>query len=138
MRKVFNSVVAMFGTSIAYLTGDWDKIIQILALFMIIDYITGVSKAFIMNKADSTIGARGILKKGLIFVVVTMAHQMDKANNLSDPIFRTATIYFYLANEGISIFENLTIMGIPFPSFIKDRFEKVKDLGDKGENIDGE
>lgn len=138
MKNTFNTIIATFGTCIAYLTGDWDRIIQILALFMVIDYITGVSKAFMTGEVDSSVGAKGILKKGLLCLVVVMAHQMDKANNLSEPFFRTITIYFYMANEALSIFENLTIMGVPFPKFIKDRFEKVKDLSDKGENLDGE
>jgi len=138
MRKVFNSIIATLGTCVAYLTGEWDRIIQVLVLFLIIDYITGMSKAFMNDKVNSSVGAKGILKKGLIFLVVVMAHQMDKANNLTEPFFRTTTIYFYIANEGISIFENLSAMGVPFPSFIKDRFEKVKDKSGKGGKIDGE
>lgn len=137
MRNAFNLTIATIGTYVTYLTGEWDQMIKALALFMVLDYITGVSKGFVTGKVNSSIGAKGIVRKSLIFIVVVMANQMDKANSLAEPIFRTSAIYFYLANEGISIFENLTVIGVPFPGFIKDRFEKVKDITDKGEKIDG-
>jgi len=117
---------ASTATLLTSLLGDWDAAINILVIIIACDYITGVSRAFFEKKLSSEIGARGIVKKVMIFVVVILASQLDKFLPADVAIVRTATIYFYVANEGLSILENLTIMGIPLPTALKDKLMQVQ------------
>lgn len=130
-KGFFNSAVALLGPFISYLIGDWNMIIKILATLIAIDYVTGVMKGSKNKEIASDIGFNGILRKAAIFIVVILAHLMDVATNMADPVFRTMVIYFYIGNEGISILENISYLGVDMPVFLIERFKKMKKENDK-------
>lgn len=105
--------------------------LTILLAFVIIDYATGVIAAGVEGKLNSNIGFKGILKKVMIFVIVAVAHLVDSAIG-QNHIFRDAVIFFYLANELLSILENAGRTGLPIPDKLKSAVEILKN--GKGEN----
>lgn len=112
------------------LLGGWDIALQVLVLFVVLDYITGVTAAWYEKKLDSNIGLRGIAKKILIFVPVAVGYWLDVV--MSTEIFRSLTIFFYIANEGLSILENLGRAGVPIPSPLKVALEQLREEKNKG------
>lgn len=124
--------------AIAGLYGEWTTALSILAIMMGVDYITGVLVA-ISGKSPKTdggglsskIGFVGIAKKGFIMLIVLVATQLDKAIGNTSMVFQTATVFYYIANEGLSILENADLMGVPFPAFIKERLESMRESKDK-------
>ena len=115
------------GGSIGYLLGGCDGFLYALIAFVIIDYITGVMCAVLDKKLSSSIGFRGIFKKILIFSLVAIAHIIDK-NAIGDgSVLRTAVIFFYLSNEGISILENTAHIGLPIPEKLKSILQQLND-----------
>jgi len=122
--------VAVVGTFLTTLFGGWDTMLRVLVLFVAIDYVVGVTAAWLEKKLNSEIGARGIVKKFLLFVIVALAVQVDLA--LSQEIFRSLAIWFYLANEALSIIENAGRCGVPIPSFLKTALEQMKQKADEG------
>ena len=117
------SIAAAGGWS-AYLFGGFDTLLTTLLILMCIDYISGVLKAIYNRKLNSNVGFRGIIKKVMLLLVVVLASTLQK--NISDTIpMREIVIMFYIANEGISIIENLSMV-IPVPDTIKDFFEQLK------------
>jgi len=125
-KNLINSSMAVLGTGITYLIGGWDASMKILAIFIIADYITGVMKSAKNKKIDSSVGFSGLLKKAAIFIVIIIAHQLDMVVSGGSPIFRTMAAYFYIANEGISIMENISLLGVDLPPFLVDALQKVK------------
>lgn len=91
--------------------------LKVLVLFVMLDYITGIIAAWYERVLNSDIGARGIVKKFLLFVIVVLAYQLDQA--IGHEIFRSLAIWFYLANEAISVLENVGRCGVPIPNFLK-------------------
>lgn len=122
--------VAVVGTFLTTFFGGWDTMLRVLVLFVAIDYVVGVTAAWFEKKLNSEIGARGIVKKFLLFVVVALAVQVDLA--LGQEIFRSLAIWFYLANEALSIIENAGRCGVPIPSFLKTALEQMKQKADEG------
>lgn len=119
------TIIAFGGAATSYLFGGWSLLLQILLAFVIIDYITGVIASSIEGKLSSQIGLKGIAKKVFIFVMVAVAHLVDTA--IGDAhIFRDATIFFYLANEVISILENTGRVGLPVPEILQQAIEVLK------------
>lgn len=106
------------------LLGGWDIALQVLVLFVVLDYITGVTAAWYEKKLDSNIGLRGIAKKILIFVPVAVGYWLDVA--LGTELFRSLSIFFYIANEGLSILENLGRAGVPIPEPLKAALNQLK------------
>ncbi|WP_144559897.1 phage holin family protein [Shouchella miscanthi] len=101
-----------------------------LCILMLIDIVTGVVKAFRMNTIWSRKGWYGYARKMGVFMVIILAIIIDLILNLNG-VLATATIYFYLANEGLSIIENLNQIGVPFPKFLKDRLLVMRADADK-------
>lgn len=135
--KVFKGICAVIGV-IAGLYGEWTTALSILAIMMAVDYITGVLVAITgrSTKTDggglsSKIGFVGLAKKGFIMLIVLVATQLDKAIGNTAMIFQTATVFYYISNEGLSILENADLMGVPFPVFIKQRLESMRESKDK-------
>ena len=122
--------VAVVGTFLTTFFGGWDTMLRVLVLFVAIDYVVGVTAAWFEKKLNSEIGARGIVKKILLFVIVALAVQVDLA--LGQEIFRSLAIWFYLANEALSIIENAGRCGVPIPSFLKTALEQMKQKADEG------
>ncbi|MFT9497035.1 phage holin family protein [Anaerosolibacter sp.] len=126
-KSAFNSFLAVSCTSITYYLGGWDSVMKILALFIVLDYVTGIMKGFWNKELASDVGFKGIMKKAAIFIVVIVANQLDLAIPQENPVFRTLACYFYIANEGISILENIALMGVQLPAPIFDALKKLKE-----------
>ncbi|MDN5323723.1 MAG: hypothetical protein PWQ67_2177 [Clostridia bacterium] len=119
------TAIGVGGACASYLFGGWSSLLGILLAFVVIDYITGVLASGVEGKLSSSIGIKGIAKKVFIFVMVAVAHLVDAS--LGDGhIFRDATIFFYLANEVISILENAGRVGLPVPPIIQQAIEVLK------------
>ena len=131
MKEQFNFVVAGISTICTWIFGGWDMALYILILFMVIDYITGVIKSYLTKELSSNIGFNGLVRKTTIFLVFFVAVGVDRILNNDNWIFRTLTCYFFVANEGISIIENVAVIGIPVP---KKLMEALKQLKGEGEN----
>ena len=123
-------MIFMNNFSIDFIIGGCDILFKTLLVFIIIDYITGILRAIYTKKLSSKIGAKGIIKKvGYIFIVI-LAALLDKLLNSTGNI-RNIVIYMFIANEGISILENWTNMGIKIPKILKDKFNDInKDIDD--------
>ncbi|MDI3311580.1 phage holin family protein [Thermoanaerobacterium thermosaccharolyticum] len=117
-ENIFKTITAFGGALASYLFGGWSALLGILLAFVIFDYITGVIAAGIEGKLSSNVGLKGIAKKVAIFVIVAVANLVDRALGNAH-IFRDATIFFYLANELLSIIENVGRSGVPIPEVIK-------------------
>jgi toxin secretion/phage lysis holin len=122
--------IAACGTVVAKLLGGWDMGLQVLVLFMAMDYVTGISRAFKDKVLSSAIGIDGILKKIMILFVVAVAVGIDNITG-AQGVVRLATIWFYIGMEGISILENAARIGVPIPEKIKDALLQIKDGGKK-------
>lgn len=118
---------ATIGGFLGYFLGGFDGFLYALVTFVVIDYITGLMVAVIEKKLSSEIGFRGIFKKVLIFCLVGIGHIIDLHLIKSGSVVRTAVIFFYISNEGISILENTALIGLPVPKKLKDILEQLKD-----------
>lgn len=126
---VFKVIATVLGAISGYLWGGWSTLIQILVVFVAIDYTTGLLAAGYEGKLSSKIGFKGIAKKIMIFALVSVAHMIDKALGESH-IFRDAVIFFYLGNELLSILENAGRTGLPVPDQIKNAVQVLKGKGE--------
>src|SRR5690606_20413472 len=105
LENLYKSIIAVGGAAASYLFGGWSALLSILLTFVVLDYVTGFLAAAKKGKLNSEVGLWGIAKKVAIFFVVAVAHLVDTA--LGDAhLFRDAAIFFYLANELLSITEN--------------------------------
>lgn len=121
-------LTALLGGVITWLLGGWDMALQVLILFVALDYFTGLVAAWCEKKLDSSIGAKGIAKKILLFIPIAIACALDRA--LGQDILRSLAIWFYIANEGLSIVENLGRAGVPIPEPLKVALEQLKQKGE--------
>ena len=132
LEEIFNLSVATVATALTWLIGAWDTALIVLVLFMAIDYITGVIRAYINKSLSSSVGLIGIARKSLIFIVLIVSVLLDRLLNSETWVFRTLVAYFYIANEGISLLENCVGLGLPIPQRLKDALEQLKE-GNKKE-----
>lgn len=126
MEFKISSVFTLICTVLTYLFGGWDVALIVLIVFMVIDYITGVSVAVINKTLNSETGAKGLLKKLSIIMMLIVGVLLDRLINDGTWVFRTLVAYFYIANEGISIIENLSLLGVPVPKKIKRILEQLQ------------
>ena len=119
--------LAAIGTFFSYIFGGWDLSLAVLIAFIVLDYLTDILAAIVTKSLSSYIGARGIAKKALIFVVLIVAVLLDRLINNDQWIFRTLVCYFYIANEGISLIENVAKTGLPIPQKLRSILHQVKD-----------
>ena len=122
MKEIICTILAGFGTAFIYLVGGIDVAIQCLLIAIIIDYISGLIKAFNTKQLSSKIGFKGILKKVGVLLIVMLAVLIDRVTGETGAI-RTLVIYYFVANEGLSIIENLGQAGLPIPKAIKNKLE---------------
>lgn len=115
---------ALVGGLLVGLLGGWDLALQVLVLFCVLDYVTGVTAAYVEKKLDSNVGGKGILRKVLIFVVIAIAYWLDQL--IGQQMLRSLVIFYYIANEGLSIVENLGRAGVPIPQPLKAALEALK------------
>jgi len=123
---IVKTVIATLGTIATYLWGGWDTVLSALVVLASIDYVSGVLAAWHRRELDSRVGARGIARKVGMFVVVAVANIIDRTGGLGEPILRTATIWWYLGNEALSIVENLADIGVPIPERILSALASLK------------
>lgn len=131
---IFKLLFAVSGTTIAFLFGGWDKALIVLAVLMSIDYLTGVVKAFVMKEINSATGARGLIKKGAMLLVIILANMVDFLLDEGYPIVRTAIVYYYISNEGVSIIENLSMLGVPMPDVLIESFAQLQNTDKKSDD----
>lgn len=132
LLNYLKGVVAIVGTALTWLFGTWDTALMVLACFMVLDYCTGVIRAFINKEVSSDIGLKGIARKAVILIVIIVAVLLDRLLNTGTWVFRTIVCYFYIANEGISLLENCAGLGLPVPESIQNALVQLKD-GEKKE-----
>lgn len=118
-------IFAAVGGYIGWFLGGVDGFMYALIAFVVIDYVTGVMVAILEKKLSSEIGARGIFKKVLIFILVGVGNLIDIYVIGNGSAIRTAVIFFYLSNEGISIIENAGVIGLPIPDKLKKALEQL-------------
>ena len=140
-NAIKNGVLAAFafiGSFVANALGGWDASMQVLVALMVADYITGVLVAAVWQRSnksatgalDSKAGFKGLLKKGVILLLVWIGVLLDAATGAN--YIRTAVVLFFIGNEGISLLENLGLMGVPYPAFLRKALEALHDQGDQG------
>lgn len=134
-ESLIKSAFALGATALHFLFGGWSLTLQILVAVVTIDYMTGLGAAYVGKRLDSRIGARGIVKKVGYFALVALAHLLDQGTGMSAPVLQTATIWFLIANEGISITENLGEIGVPIPKVLLDALERLKTKKDETEEV---
>lgn len=118
--KYYDTVAASIGVLIGWYLGSPDGFLFTLIAFVVVDYITGVLRAGVERKLSSSIGVKGIAKKIMIFIMVGIAHLIDVyLLSEGNGITRTAVIFFYISNEGLSIIENSGAIGLPIPNKLK-------------------
>lgn len=125
-RSTLQIIIAMLGGFLGYFIGPLDSMLGVLIVFVICDYITGVLCGIADKKLSSAVGFKGIAKKVTIFMMVGIANMLDMYILHTNPVLRTATIFFYISNEGISLLENSGHLGVEYPQKLKDILEQLK------------
>lgn len=134
MKEFWNVVQLAFaaiGGWLGWFLGGADGFLYALIAFVVIDYITGVMCAIVDHKLSSEVGFKGICKKVLIFMVVGIGNIIDVQVLGQAGVLRTAVIFFYLSNEGVSMLENAGHLGLPIPAKLKEVLEQLHDRTEK-------
>ncbi|MCM1497132.1 MAG: phage holin family protein [Clostridium sp.] len=135
MKELWNTAQLIFaavGGWLGYFLGGCDGLLYALVAFVVIDYITGVMCAGIDHKLSSEVGFKGICRKVLIFLLVGIANILDVQVIGTGSVLRTAVIFFYISNEGVSLLENAGHLGLPIPEKMKEILEQLHDRSEKG------
>ena len=120
-------VLAAIGGWLGWFLGGCDGLLYALIAFVVVDYITGIMCAVVDKKLSSAVGFKGIFKKVLIFTLVGIANILDVNVIGTGSVLRTAIIFFYISNEGVSLLENAGHLGLPIPQKMKDVLEQLHD-----------
>ena len=118
---------AALGGAVGAVMGGFDGFLYSLIVFVVVDYLTGIMAAILNKRLSSEVGFHGIFKKVVIFALVAVGHIVDTHVIQNGSVIRTAVIFFYLSNEGISILENASLIGLPVPQKLKDVLEQLRD-----------
>ena len=132
MNEIWNWVqiaLTALGGFLGWFLGGFDGFLYALVALMVADYITGVMCAIVDKNLSSEVGFRGIFKKVLIFVLVGIGHIIDTNLIRDGNVLRTATIFFYCSNEGVSMLENSSRLGLPIPEKLKDVLAQLHNKG---------
>lgn len=127
MRDVTGTMQYVFAAMGGALGAVMGGFLYALIVFVVVDYVTGVMVGILNKELSSQIGFRGIFKKVVIFSLVAVAHIIDTHVIGNGSVLRTAVIFFYLSNEGISILENAVKIGLPIPEKLKNVLEQLKE-----------
>ena len=136
MKEFWNMIQLVFtamGGWLGYFLGGCDGLLIALVLFAVVDYLTGIMCAVADKKLSSHVGFKGICRKVLIFLLVGMANILDVAVIGNGSVLRTAVIFFYISNEGVSLLENAGHLGLPIPQKVKEVLEQLHDRSEKGD-----
>ena len=134
MKELWSTIQLIFaglGGWLGWFLGGCDGLLFALVAFVVIDYITGIMCAVVDKKLSSAVGFKGIFKKVLIFALVGVGHILDTRVIGAGSALRTAVIFFYLSNEGISLLENAGHLGLPIPKKLKSILEQLHDRSEK-------
>ena len=137
MKEFWNTIQLAFaavGGWLGYFLGGCDGLLYALLAFVVIDYITGIMCAINDHTLSSEVGFRGICRKVLIFLLVGIANILDVNIIGSGSVLRTAVIFFYISNEGVSLMENAAHLGLPVPEKIKVVLEQLHDRAEDKED----
>lgn len=136
MKEFWNTIQLIFaaiGGWLGYFLGGCDGLLVALVVFAVVDYITGVMCAVADKKLSSEVGFKGICRKVLIFLLVGIANIFDVQVIGTGSVLRTAVIFFYISNEGVSLLENAAHLGLPIPEQMKAVLEQLHDRAEKGD-----
>ena len=139
MKEFWNMVQLVFtaiGGWLGYFLGGCDGLIIALVVFVAVDYLTGILCAIADKSLSSEVGFKGIAKKVVIFMLVGVANILDVEVIGTGSVLRTAVIFFYLSNEGISLLENSAHLGLPIPKKLKDVLEQIHDRAEEEKEDD--
>ena len=128
MKVYISTAFSFIVTGFMWLVGGFDLAFKTLAIVMLLDYITGVISAIYKKKVNSKIGFKGILKKSLYFIVIILATLLDTL--LNQNVIRYVVIYFFVANDGISIVENIAKCNVKLPKKLLEILEQLKNEND--------
>ena len=134
MKEFWNTIQLVFaaiGGWLGYFLGGCDGLLIAHVVFVVVDYLTGVMCAIADHKLSSAVGFKGICRKVLIFLLVGIANILDVQVIGSGSVLRTAVIFFYISNEGVSLVENAAHLGLPVPDKLKDVLEQLHDRDGK-------
>lgn len=137
MKEFWNTIQIVFtgvGGWLGYFLGGCDGLLYALLAFVVIDYLTGIMCAINDHTLSSEVGFRGICRKVLIFLLVGIANILDVNIIGSGSVLRTAVIFFYISNEGVSLMENAAHLGLPVPEKIKVVLEQLHDRAEDKED----
>ena len=137
MKEFWNTIQIVFtgiGGWLGYFFGGCDGLLYALLAFVVIDYLTGIMCAINDHTLSSEVGFRGICRKVLIFLLVGIANILDVNIIGSGSVLRTAVIFFYISNEGVSLMENAAHLGLPVPEKIKAVLEQLHDRAEDKED----
>ncbi|MCL2698038.1 MAG: phage holin family protein [Oscillospiraceae bacterium] len=126
MKKIYETFLISAGAAIGFMFGELDGLFYALIAFVALDYMSGVAVAVARKCLSSEIGFRGICKKIMVFMVVAVAHIIDEHIIQSGAGLRTAAIFLFIANEGVSLLENAGEMGVPFPEKLLSVLQQIK------------
>lgn len=135
MKEFWNTIQLIFsavGGWLGYFLGGCDGLLYALIAFVVIDYVTGMMCAIINRELSSAVGFKGIFRKALIFLLVGIANIIDVQVIGTGAVLRTAVIFFYISNEGVSLLENAGHLGLPIPEKIKTVLEQLHDRAENG------
>lgn len=139
MKEFWNSIQIVFtgvGGWLGWFLGGCDGLLYALIAFVVIDYLTGVMCAINGHNLSSEVGFRGICRKVLIFLLVGIANILDVQVIGAGSVLRTAVIFFYISNEGVSLLENAAHLGLPVPEAIKVVLEQLHDRSEEKKDGD--
>jgi len=125
MKEIIDSILAVTATTFIYLIGGLDIALICLLIAIVLDYISGIIKAYVTKELSSKIGLKGILKKVGVLLIVMLSVLVDRVTGETGAV-RTLVIYYFVANEGLSILENLGQAGVPIPESIKKALKVLK------------
>jgi len=138
VKNTVLAVLAAAGAIIANALGGWDALLKVLVALMVADYLTGLTVAGVFKKSrhtqsgalSSTVGFMGLLKKGAVLLLIYIAVKLDAA--IGQSYVRSCVIIFFIGNEGLSLLENVGLMGVQYPRFLQKMLETLRDKGDNG------
>ena len=135
MKEFWNTIQLIFavvGGWLGYFLGGRDGLLIALVMSVVVDYLTGVMCAVADKKLSSEVGFKGICRKVLIFLLVGIANILDVQVIGTGNVLRTAVIFFYISNEGVSLLENAAHLGLPIPEKMKDILKQLHDRAEEG------
>lgn len=143
IKNTVLAVIAAVGSAVANALGGWDSAMALLVALMAFDYLTGFLVAAVWHRSsksssgslDSKASFKGLVRKCMILLLVWLGVMLDNA--LGVAYIRTAVVLFFIGNEGLSLLENLGLMGVPYPDFIQRALEALRDQGNEGNNSEG-